>query len=54
MPAGIRLLTRIDLLVALLGNVPQLVAFVATVHIHLALAGIVTHSVTLVTLLCHE
>jgi len=43
--------TGVNLLVALLGNVAKLVALVATVHIHLALAGIVTHTVTLVTLL---
>ena len=54
MLAGISLLTRINLLVTLLGNVTQLVALVATVHIHLALTGIVTHTVTLVALLCHE
>ena len=46
------LLTRVNLLVTLFGDMAQLVALVATLHVHLALSRIVTHAVTLVTLLC--
>jgi len=38
---------RVDILVTLLGDMAQLIALVATVNVHLALAGIVTHTVTL-------
>lgn len=43
--------TCVNLLAAVLGDVPHLVALVATVQLLTALAGKVTHAVTLVALL---